>query len=402
MNICVITTEYVTEGPAGGIANQFHRISRWMVSHGHSVHVVTYSLAIGTILCDGVTVHRCAPQRTKLFHILNTLTLRRLTGTITYLMYMHSAYVKVRQLSRNTHFDIINSVVFRGCGLLTYILLRIPHVMMITSYRPVWDPIQKMLSNVDGKILELLEKLVLHVCNNFYIPSRALKILIEKREGITIDEVIPTPFYIETTNSDTAVYERFLKDKRYILNVGRFQTHKGVHILADALPSVLAQHTELYAVFIGKDALTQIGSMKAYILKACASFKDRIIFLDPMPHNQLYPIMQKALFLALPSLMDNLPNVILEAVGLGKVVIGTAGTSLDEVIIDGKSGFIVPPGNALALCDKINEVLNISYADRIERNAREEIKLFCPETLINKLLLYFSEIAEGTYKTRHK
>ena len=55
----------------------------------------------------------------------------------------------------------------------------------------------------------------------------------------------------------------------------------------------------------------------------------------------------------LPSLIDNFPNACLEAMGLGKVVIGTVGTSFDELISEGTTGFLVSPNNPEALADKI-------------------------------------------------
>src|ERR1051326_7456438 len=43
----------------------------------------------------------------------------------------------------------------------------------------------------------------------------------------------------------------------------------------------------------------------------------------------------------LPSLIDNLPNSCLEAMGLGRVVIGTKGTSFEELITDEANGFLI-------------------------------------------------------------
>ena len=48
--------------------------------------------------------------------------------------------------------------------------------------------------------------------------------------------------------------------------------------------------------------------------------------LDKLPHRQLYPVIAGARLVVLPSLIENLPNAGLEAMALGRAVIGTAGT----------------------------------------------------------------------------
>ncbi len=68
----------------------------------------------------------------------------------------------------------------------------------------------------------------------------------------------------------------------------------------------------------------------------------RLVLIDNLPHRQLYPIIAAARLVVLPSLVDNLPNACLEAMGLGTAVIGTTGASFEELITDGVNGFLVP------------------------------------------------------------
>ncbi len=54
-------------------------------------------------------------------------------------------------------------------------------------------------------------------------------------------------------------------------------------------------------------------------------------------------------FLVLPSLYEGLPNVILEAMAVGTAVVSTRASGIPEIIEDGVSGLLVPPGDAVAL-----------------------------------------------------
>jgi glycosyltransferase involved in cell wall biosynthesis len=67
---------------------------------------------------------------------------------------------------------------------------------------------------------------------------------------------------------------------------------------------------------------------------------ERLIVLERMPHRQLYPVIAGAHLVVLPSLIENLPNACLEAMGLGKVVIGTSGTGFDELISEERRDFL--------------------------------------------------------------
>jgi glycosyltransferase involved in cell wall biosynthesis len=47
-----------------------------------------------------------------------------------------------------------------------------------------------------------------------------------------------------------------------------------------------------------------------------------------------------------PSRVDNCPNTCLEAQALGKIVIGTRQSSLEELVDHGVTGFLAEPGSA--------------------------------------------------------
>jgi glycosyltransferase involved in cell wall biosynthesis len=55
----------------------------------------------------------------------------------------------------------------------------------------------------------------------------------------------------------------------------------------------------------------------------------------------------------LPSLEDNLPNTMLEAMSCGTPVIGSRVGGIPELVIDGSTGFLVPPGDARQLTEAL-------------------------------------------------
>ena len=75
----------------------------------------------------------------------------------------------------------------------------------------------------------------------------------------------------------------------------------------------------------------------------------RVEILDPMDKPQLYAIVDRAEFAVLPSYVDNLPNTAIECMLKGVPVIGFKGGSIDELVVPGEMGDLVPTDNIEAL-----------------------------------------------------
>ena len=102
--------------------------------------------------------------------------------------------------------------------------------------------------------------------------------------------------------------------------------------------------------------------MKAWLLRsfveqvwpsACGSF-------DPVPQRELATFYQRCSLLVLPSLNDVYPNVVLEAMACGRPCVVTSSVGAAELVVDGESGFTVPPGDPEALAERLSAALAMS------------------------------------------
>jgi glycosyltransferase involved in cell wall biosynthesis len=135
--------------------------------------------------------------------------------------------------------------------------------------------------------------------------------------------------------------------------------------------------------------------MAAFARAECRCFVDRLILLENLPHSRLYPVIEGARLVALPSLIDNMPNSCLEAMGIGKVVIGTEGASFEELISDGVNGFLVRPNDPEALADKLIAAWEDPRLNEMSMAAKQRMRDFAPEQTVSSLLAYYAEIANG-------
>jgi len=60
---------------------------------------------------------------------------------------------------------------------------------------------------------------------------------------------------------------------------------------------------------------------------------------------------------AIPSLQDNLPNTVLEAMACGTPVAGFAAGGVGEAVIDGQTGLLASTGDSIALAIALRRLL---------------------------------------------
>jgi len=387
LRIAFATPEFVTEDHFdGGLSNYINRVSKALAQRGHDVHVITLSTKNEDAFDhEGVLVHRVMPKRG--WYRFNRLTGSSLTTTLHWLNFSTQTYRKLKQLHRRQPFHLIQYPNYSSCGLFSIPLLRAAHVVRVSSHQSQWNDAAGVKRDFDSTVVGLLESLQYKLTRNIHAPSRATQ------QTLRDARLLRTPFYLETGTLDSAVYDRFLRDKRYVLFFGRFQLHKGIHVLVRALPRFLSHCPDAHVALVGRDMEAPLASSMASFARAqCNGFGERLIIVEKLPHSQLYPVIAGAQLVVLPSLIDNLPNACLEAMGLGKVVIGTEGTSFEELITDGVNGFLVQPDDPEALADKMIAAWTDDRVAAMSAAAKEKVTEFAPEKTIPSLLSYYSEV----------
>jgi glycosyltransferase involved in cell wall biosynthesis len=132
---------------------------------------------------------------------------------------------------------------------------------------------------------------------------------------------------------------------------GRLSPEKGFHVLLDAAEQVLQWDSSMGFVLFGSgpcraDLARQIqarGLSGSFVLAGFRADLDRFIpFFD---------------LLVLPSFTEGMPNVVLEAFAAGVPVVATAVGGTPELVEDGASGYLVPPGDSNTLADRICDAL---------------------------------------------
>ena len=409
MRIAFATPEYVTEKTFdGGLSNYVHRIALALKSRGHDPVVFVYSDRDETFVHRDIKIHRVdcrlPHERVKLPMFLKKgyRSLCKRLYPDAYRVYKKTAleynsYQLNALLLRMHHknpFDIVQYASYLSPAL--YRHPSIPSVVRASSYAPLLNAAYGC-SNFHE---EECEASAFKQAEAIFSPS----FLLASQLTTVLDRPVPvieTPFFMEAENLDDALLDAFeLRVKQYLLFFGTIGLLKGCLTIAKSLNRLFSQYPQLYFVFAGKISQFQEEKFDVLVRREVRSeYQNRIIFCGNAKHSQLYPVIQAAKGVILPSRVDNLPNTCLEAMGLGKIVVGTRGASFDQLIHDGENGFLCEIDDPGSLFASMQKLLSLSEekVQQMSKAAIERIKLLHPDIVVPKLLDFYREVI-----ARHK
>jgi len=146
--------------------------------------------------------------------------------------------------------------------------------------------------------------------------------------------------------------------------IGRLSGEKGVQHFGQALPAILSDRQDLH-VLIGGD-----GQLKESIVASLqeAGLTARVDLPGWISHDDLPGYLNQLRLLVLPSYTEGLPNIMLEAMACGTPVLATPVGAIPDVIIDGKTGFIVENNSPECIAENVIRALNSPDLERIVEN----------------------------------
>lgn len=162
-------------------------------------------------------------------------------------------------------------------------------------------------------------------------------------------------------------------NEKIILFLGRIHRIKGVDILIKAFARINRKLENVKLVIVGPDD----GYL--YKVKALAKtlgISDKVAFIGPLHGVNKLEVYVDADFLVVPSLYEIFGIVILEAYACGKPVIASSVMGPKELVLDGKTGILVNPGEINELTDAIKLLL---YDENKTKNMGMKARQFVAE-----------------------
>lgn len=401
MHIVYLVHDFPVKGlSTGGAGNYVANITRIMRNHGHTVSVITESKEENAITWEGITIYYI--RATKGFKNTKKYmpTYKKLAKNIWRSIWYNK---KVAEIDRVNKVDIVQSVNTYGISLLR--LKRIPYIVRLSSYPSLWGGAERETFDFDKciksrRLDEELQLLATRNADAVIAPSYLIGEVTQKRIHKKV-ELIESPVLVSDMEKLELKEERLLADQ-YFVTYGALANRKSIHMLAGIIDDILEKHQHMKYVMIGRDHLVRHNGDYALASKILdeniTRNKDRFIFMGEVSdRSKLFSIVSHASCCILPTRIDNLPNTVLEAMALGKIVISSDKTSVEQLITDGHNGFLTKVDDGMELLQKIDYVMSLSEHEKqkIGQQAKKRTECLAPEHVYEKMIKIYEDVLKG-------
>lgn len=251
-------------------------------------------------------------------------------------------------------YDVIHYQAIGPSSLSWIIKLFRPKIALVSTfhcqdyYHQKWNWLAKMY-------LKLSEKIACQIPDRTIAVSNILAKLVKEKYGREA-EIIPNGAAVRYS-SEKEVLEKFgLKEKRYILSVGRLIKHKGVHYLIEAfkqLEDTTRVPNNFKLVIVGEGFHTD-----DYVkyLKFLSRNRPNIIFTGALYGRELDQIFSHAFIFIQPSESEGMSIALLESMGHGTPALVSDIPENREVVDN--CGFYFRPGDIADIKSKLAYFIN--------------------------------------------
>ncbi len=180
--------------------------------------------------------------------------------------------------------------------------------------------------------------------------------------------------------------------ERVILLPGRISRNKGQDTLINAL--ALMKHADAVVVFLGSASGHE--SMRDALLKQAAGLdlEGRVKWMPPSP--DLPAAYLAADVIVCPSLVpEGFGRVIAEAFAMKKPIVASNIGAPKDTIQEGKTGWLTPPGDAAALAQALDHVLDLTD-NQLKKlgdlGRKEALAQYSKETMCSETIALYQEV----------
>jgi alpha-maltose-1-phosphate synthase len=179
------------------------------------------------------------------------------------------------------------------------------------------------------------------------VPAGRVRVI---RNGIDTAEYAPDPA------TDVLQRHGVEADRPSVIFIGRVTRQKGLPVLLRAA-AAFDPDAQL-VICTGQADTDELEAEVTGLAQHLRATRSRVVWLAGMlAKREVIQLLTHATVFACPSLYEPLGIVNLEAMACGTAVVASSVGGIPEVVADGQTGLLVPPGDPAALADAVNALL---------------------------------------------
>jgi glycosyltransferase involved in cell wall biosynthesis len=216
------------------------------------------------------------------------------------------------------------------------------------------------------------KRFVLRLATDVVVSSRAAALDLRERFGVPewkccrLPLMIPDPCRGET-----------IRHRNRIVCAARLFPSKGQEVLIRATSQLVVKYPDLVVEFLGSGPDLE----RCRHLAASLGVADQCRFLGHCALQEVLDRMASAAVCVSPSLEEAYGLANVESQAVGTPVVASAAGGITEIVVDGETGLLVPPGDPKALASGLDLLLgDDELRERLGRGARRHFERnFCTE-----------------------
>ncbi|AXT20745.1 glycosyltransferase [Flavobacteriaceae bacterium AU392] len=379
MRVGFITSEYPHSKVkhAAGIATSIKNLAITLAKRGVDVTVFVYHQETSEIFIDeNVEVHLIQNKSYKYF---------------TWYRYRKHIQNYINVIVKERNIDILEAPDWTG--ITAFMQFTIPLVIRFHGSDAYFCKLDERQQKFKNFIFEkrALKGAVAYITPTTYAGIETQKIFgLNKNKIRTIHYGLQLKHFINETPDDF--------NRNTILYIGTIIRKKGVIELAQIFNKVVKKNPKTKLILIGGDAPDiKTGNASTYVLMEkifSEKAKEQCDYLGKIPYSEVKEYIKNAHVCTFPSFAETLGMVTIESMALQKPVINTSIGWAQELIDDGKNGYLIHPSHVDEYAECILKLLrDEKLCLEIGKAARQKVEAtFNIETIADQNIQYYNSI----------
>ena len=200
-----------------------------------------------------------------------------------------------------------------------------------------------------------------HILENYEVDSTKV---VRIHRGADVNVFRPDAVSVEDALAKKTKQYHFAPDIPVITLPGRLTRWKGQEVFLEAVR--LMRHKRVGLLFLGSDQGRVDYSDRLREMASSLPNETQVVFRDHSREIERVYALSEIVVNASTAQPEAFGRTIPEAQAMGCLVLGTAHGGACETIEDGVTGFLVPPGDAVAMARRLDEMLDMSTEAKVK------------------------------------